>query len=170
MPRTTAIGCCRKNSCNWILNASFLLSKKTLGVGGKSCSRVKRTEGTSGGCGGVGKWPGSMLKWRSPWRPTVPINQIRQEEDDEKFNSNYRNARLIWKNSIVDVPRHVSRTWRAVILILASLRLSPLEWMLARAALSSSVSDGSSIILVKPEPVKDKREIFKVDSLSKWIK
>lgn len=51
-PRTTAIGCFKQNSCNCGLNACFLLSKCTDGVGGNNCSRVKRCGGQSGGDGG----------------------------------------------------------------------------------------------------------------------
>uniref|UniRef100_A0A182U5Y5 Uncharacterized protein n=1 Tax=Anopheles melas TaxID=34690 RepID=A0A182U5Y5_9DIPT len=49
---TTAIGCFRQNSCSCGLNASFLFSKNTDGVGGWSCSRVSRVGGQSGGQGG----------------------------------------------------------------------------------------------------------------------
>ena len=52
IPRTTAIGCLRQNSCSCGENACFLLSKWTDGVGGNSCSRVKRCGGQSGGDGG----------------------------------------------------------------------------------------------------------------------
>lgn len=52
IPRTTAIGCLRQNSCSCGENACFLLSKCTDGVGGNSCSRVKRCGGQSGGDGG----------------------------------------------------------------------------------------------------------------------
>lgn len=52
MPRTTAIGCFRQNSCSCGLKACFLFSKCTDGVGGNSCSRVNRCGGQSGGLGG----------------------------------------------------------------------------------------------------------------------
>lgn len=52
MPRTTAIGCLRQNSWSCGEKACFLLSKWTDGVGGNSCSRVKRCAGQSGGDGG----------------------------------------------------------------------------------------------------------------------
>lgn len=52
MPRTTAIGCLRQNSCSCGLKACFLFSKCTDGVGGSNCSRVNRCGGQSGGLGG----------------------------------------------------------------------------------------------------------------------
>lgn len=52
MPRTTAIGCLRQNSCSCGLNACFLFSKCTDGVGGNNCSRVNLCGGQSGGFGG----------------------------------------------------------------------------------------------------------------------
>lgn len=52
IPRTTAIGCLRQNSCSCGEKACFLLSKWTDGVGGTSWSRVKRCGGQSGGDGG----------------------------------------------------------------------------------------------------------------------
>lgn len=48
----TAIGCFKQNSCNPGLNANFLFSINTDGVGGWSCSRLRRTLGTTGGAGG----------------------------------------------------------------------------------------------------------------------
>lgn len=50
-PLTTAIGCFKQNSWSCGLKACFLFSKCTDGVGGKSCSRVKRCGGHSGGHG-----------------------------------------------------------------------------------------------------------------------
>lgn len=68
MPRTTAIGCLRQNSWSCGLNACFLFSRWTEGVGGKSCSLVKRCGGQSGGAGGgascvnIEQAPGASLQ------------------------------------------------------------------------------------------------------------
>lgn len=53
IPRTTAIGCFKQNSCSCGLNACFLFSKCTDGVGGSNCSRSNRCGGQSGGAGGA---------------------------------------------------------------------------------------------------------------------
>lgn len=51
-PLITAIGCFKQNSCNCGLNACFLLSKYTDGVGGNSCWWFNFIDGGSGGVGG----------------------------------------------------------------------------------------------------------------------
>lgn len=67
-PLTTAMGCLRQNSCSCGLNASFLFSKYTEGVGGRSCSRVNRCCGGSGGWGG-GALSERMLQLGTPFNP-----------------------------------------------------------------------------------------------------
>lgn len=52
IPRTTAIGCFKQNSCNCGLKACFLLSIYMDGVGGNNCSLVNICGGGSGGDGG----------------------------------------------------------------------------------------------------------------------
>lgn len=74
-PLTTAIGCLRQNSCSCGLNASFLFSKYTEGVGGRSCSLVSRCCGGSGGCGG-GALSDRMLQLGTPFNPW-PLKELK---------------------------------------------------------------------------------------------
>lgn len=84
-PLTTAIGCLRQNSCSCGLKASFLFSKYTEGVGGRSCSLVNRCCGGSGGWGG-GALSDRMLQLGTPFNPwPLKIQNMLKLNNDHSY-------------------------------------------------------------------------------------